>query len=50
MSIVCLAILQAIYPLPLEPSLDDLEQGSVRDFDLAISLRMGGGGVVILYS
>ena len=35
---------------PLEPSLDNLEQGLVRDFDLSISLRVGGGGVVVLYS
>ena len=50
MPIVCLAILQAIYLLILELSLDNLKQGSVCDFDLAISLKMGGGGVVVLYS
>ena len=32
---------------PLKPSLDDLEQGSVRDLDLPVGLWVGGGGVVV---
>ena len=32
---------------PLEPSLDDLEQGSVCNIDLPVSLWVGEGGVVI---
>ena len=50
MHIIRLATLQAIYPCSLEPSLDNLEQGSVRDFDLSVSLRVCGGEVVVSYS
>ena len=32
---------------PLEPSLDDLEQGSIRNLDLPVGLWVGGGGVVV---
>ena len=32
---------------PLESSLDNFERRSVRDFNLAVSLRVGEGGVMI---
>ena len=32
---------------PLEPSLDNFERRSVHDFNLAVSLRVGEGGVMI---
>ena len=48
MPIICLATLSTIYPLPLEPSLDDFEQGLVCDLNFSVGLKVGGGGVVIL--
>ena len=48
MPIVHLVALLAIYPLPLELSLDDLKQGSVCDLNLSVGLRVGEGGVVVL--
>ena len=41
--------LKAYALCPLKPSLDELEQGSVRNLNLPISLWVGGGGVVVSY-
>ena len=32
---------------PLEPSLNNFKQGSIGDFNLLVSLKVSGGGVVI---
>ena len=34
---------------PLEPSLDNFEQESIHNFNLSVSLGVGGGGVVVPY-
>ena len=39
-----------ILPLPLKPSFDDLQQGSVCHFCLTVCLRVGRRGVMILDS
>ena len=35
---------------PLEPSLDDFKQGSIRDLNLSVGLRVGEGGVMVFDS
>ena len=50
MPIKHLVVRPAICPLLPEPSLDDLKQGSVRNFNLSISLWVGERQIVVLDS